>query len=325
MTKIKLVGTSEAVLRINRTLDRICDLENPVLISGEAGIGKTLIASVLHRKSKKRKSNFIKFDSRGVPKGHIESNLFGSLDSSGKFTPGLLSEANTSTLLIKNVELLPQDVQSNLLSIISNREYFVDGFSEPISIEIRLICTTEKKLSQLSEEGTIGMTLLNVLSEYHIHLPPLRERLEDIPELVNQFVKESAEELSIPVPVVNVEFLEMMLREKLPGNVSQLRNMIKTSLAMSEKGELEINNLPSSIIQDKPDYIKSLMSEMKTATARKYKKFLSNIEEELLKEALTDLKYNQVKVAKLFGVDESTLRRKMDRYGIPRKRMINRS
>ncbi|MCH7887373.1 MAG: sigma-54-dependent Fis family transcriptional regulator [Candidatus Marinimicrobia bacterium] len=313
------------MLRINRTLDRICDFDNPVLISGEAGTGKALIASILHERSKKSQSNFIKFDSSGVPKSHIKSNLFGSLDSTGKYTMGLLSEANNGTLLIKNAELLPQDAQSNLMSIISNGEYFIDGISEPKSVEIRIICTTEKKISQLSEEGTISMNLLNVLSEYHIHLPPLRERLEDIPELVNQFVKESAEELSIPVPIVNVEFLEMILREKLPGNASQLRNMIKTSLAMSEKGELEIDNLPNSIIRDKPDYIKSLMSEMKTATARKYKKFLSNIEEQLLKEALTDLKYNQVKVAKLFGVDESTLRRKMDRYGIPRKRMLNKS
>ena len=238
---------------------------------------------------------------------------------------GLLSEANKGTLLIKNAELLPQDAQSNLMSIISNGEYFVDGISEPKSVEIKIICTTEKNLSQLSEEGTITMNLLNVLSEYHIHLPPLRERLEDIPELVNQFVKESAEELSIPMPIVNFEFLEMILREKLPGNASQLRNMIKTSLAMSEKGELEVDNLPSSIIRDKPDYIRSLMSEMKTVTARKYKKFLSNIEEQLLKEALADLKYNQVKVAQLFGVDESTLRRKMDRYGIPRKRMLSKS
>ena len=313
------------MLRINRTLDRICDFDNPVLISGEAGTGKALVAHILHEKSKKSQLNFIEFDSFGVPRSHIISNLFGSLDSAGKFTIGLLSEANNGTLLIKNAELLPQDAQSNLLSIISNGEYFVDGISEPKSVEIKIICTTEKNLSQLSEEGTITMNLLNVLSEHHIHLPPLRERLEDIPELVNQFVKESAEELSIPMPIVNVEFLEMILSEKLPGNASQLRNMIKTSLAMSEKGELEVDNLPNSIIRDKPDYIRSLMSEMKTATARKYKKFLSNIEEELLKEALTDLKYNQVKVAKLFGVDESTLRRKMDRYSIPRKRMLNKS
>ena len=92
---------------------------------------------------------------------------------------------------------------------------------------------------------------------------------------------------------------------------------------MSEKGELELENLPNAIIQDKPDYIRSLLLEMKTATTRKYKKFLSNIEEQLLKEALADLKYNQVKVAELFGVHESTLRRKMDRYNIPRKRMLN--
>ncbi len=325
MIENKLVGTTEAVLRINRTIDRICDLDNPVLISGEAGTGKTLIASIMHERSKKSQYNFIKFDSIGVPKSHIKSNLFGSLDSAEKFTPGLLSEANNGTLLIKNAELLPQDAQSNLMSIILNGEYFVDGISEPKSVEIRLICTTEKKLSQLTEEGTIAMNLLNVLSEYHIHLPPLRERLEDIPELVNQFVKESAEELSIPVPTVNVEFLEMILRKKLPGNASQLRNMIKTSLAMSEEGELEVDNLPDSMIQDKPDYIRSLLSEMKTVTARKYKKFFNNIEEALLKEALADLNYHQVKVAKLFGVHESTLRRKMKRYGIPRKRMLNKS
>ena len=127
------------------------------------------------------------------------------------------------------------------------------------------------------------------------------------------------------MPIVNFEFLELILREKLPGNDSQLRNMIKTSLAMSEKGELEVDNLPSSIIRDKPDYIKSLMSEMKTVTARKYKKFLSNIEEQLLKEGLADLKYNQMKVAQLFGVYESNLRRKMESYGIPRKRMLSKS
>ena len=89
---------------------------------------------------------------------------------------------------------------------------------------------------------------------------------------------------------------------------------------MSEKGELVVDRLPKSVLEQKPDYIKTLLSEMKITTERKYKKFLNNIEELLLLEALADKKYNQVQVAKLFGVDESTLRRKMDRYGIPRKR-----
>jgi len=320
MTKRELIGTSAAISIINRTIEKICDLPNPILITGEAGTGKDLTASIIHEKSKRKDANLIKFDTLGVPRSHIESKLLGSLEPDGTLISGILSDADGGTLLINNVDFLPPDVQSNLMSIISNGEFYGPGNVEPISLDVRLICTAEINLNELADEGKIRLNLLNELSQFHLHIPPLRERLEDIPELINHFVENTSRELSIPTPVVSTDFLEKIMTSNLPGNSSQLENIIKSSLVMSEKGVLDIDNIPDSILSTKPDYIKSLMSELKAVTTRKYKKFFNNIEKELVVAALTDMKYNQVKVARLFGIDESTLRRKMDKYGIPKKR-----
>ena len=320
MTKRELIGTSGAISIITRTIEKICDLPNPILITGEAGTGKDLTASIIHEKSKRKDANLIKFDTLGVPRSHIESKLLGSLEPDGTLISGILSDADGGTLLINNVDFLPPDVQSNLMSIISNGEFYGPGNVEPISLDVRLICTADINLNELAEEGNIRLNLLNELSQFHLHIPPLRERLEDIPELINHFVENTSRELSIPTPVVSTDFLEKIMRSNLPGNSSQLENIIKSSLVMSEKGVLDIDNIPDSILSTKPDYIKSLMSELKAVTTRKYKKFFNNIEKELVVAALTDMKYNQVKVAQLFGIDESTLRRKMDKYGIPKKR-----
>jgi len=206
------------------------------------------------------------------------------------------------------------------MSIILDNEFYRPGNVESIPLDVRLICTAEKNMNELVDEGKIRLNLLNELSQFHIHIPPLRERIEDIPELINRFVENTSQELSIPKPVVSTEFLERIMTSDLPGNSSQLKNIIKTSLVMSENEVLDIDNLPDSVLSTKPDYIKSLMSELKAVTSRKYKKFLNNIEEELVVAALTDMKYNQVKVAQLLGIDESTLRRKMDKFGIPKKR-----
>jgi len=320
MSKRELIGTSTAISIINRTINKICNLPNPILITGEAGTGKNLTASIIHEKSKRNAAKLIKFDTLGVPKSHIESKLLGSLEADGTLINGILSNADGGTLLINNIDFLPPDVQSNLMSIILDNEFYRLGNVEPISLDVRLICTAEKNLNELADEGKIRLNLLNELSQFHIHIPPLRERLEDIPELINRFVENTSQELSIPKPVVSTEFLERIMTSDLPGNSSQLKNIIKTSLVMSENEVLDIDNLPDSILSTKPDYIKSLMSELKAVTSRKYKKFLNNIEEELVVAALTDMKYNQVKVAQLLGIDESTLRRKMDKYGIPKKR-----
>ena len=320
MPKQKLVGISNAISIINRTINKICVLPNPILLTGEAGTGKNLTASIIHESSKRKKANLTKFDALGVPSSHIESKLLGSLEDDGTLINGILSNADGGTLLIKNVEFLPPDVQSNLMSIISDKEYYMPGNSEPISLNVRLICTSEKNLNELADEGKIRLNLLNELSQFHIQIPPLRERLEDIPEIINNIVDKTSKELSIQSPVVNTDFLERIITSDLPGNTSQLENIIKTSLIMSDKGVLDLDNIPDSILSTKPDYVKSLMSELKSATVRKYKKFINNIEKELVIEALADMKFNQVKVAKLFGIDESTLRRKMDKYGIPKKR-----
>lgn len=320
MSEQRLIGTSSAISMINRTIKKICNLPSPVLLTGETGAGKNLIASMIHQKSKRKDANFIKFDAFGVPKSHTKSRLFGILEADGELIKGILADADDGTLLIMNVDLLPPDAQSNLMSVISNGEFYRSGITEPISIDVRLVCTAEKNLHELTNEGKIRLNLLNELSQFHIHIPSLRERLEDIPELINHFVEITCKELSIPRPVVSTEFLEIIMRSKLPGNSSQLKNIVKTALVMSKKGALDVDNLPDTILSTKPDYIKSLMSELKSATSRKYKKFLNNIEEELLVAALADMKYNQVKVARLLGIDESTLRRKMDKYGILRKR-----
>lgn len=320
MSEQRLIGTSSAISMINRTIKKICNLPIPVLLTGETGTGKNLVASMIHQKSNRKDANFKKFDAFGVPKSHTGSRLFGILGADGELIKGILADADGGTLLIMNVDLLPPDAQSNLMSVISSGEFYRRGIAEPISIEVRLVCTAEKNLHELADEGKIRLNLLNELSQFHIHIPSLRERLEDIPELINHFVEITSQELSIPRPVVSTEFLERIMRSELPGNSSQLENIIKTSLVMSEKGVLDIYNIPDSILTTKPDYIKSLMSELKAITKRKYKIFLNNIEKELVVAALADMKYNQVKVAQLLGIDESTLRRKMDKYGIPRKR-----
>lgn len=320
MTEQRILGVSVAISKINGSIEKICNFPNPVLITGEVGTQKNLVAELIHKKSKRNQKGFIKFDALGVPKSHLGSRLFGILEADGKLMDGILADADGGTLLIMNVDYLPFDTQSNLMSIISNDEYYRQGTAEPIPIDIRLICTTEKNLRELINEDSILINLVNELSQFHLHIPPLRERIEDIPELVNHFVESFSEELSVQRPVVSTEFLEKITRAKLPGNVSELQNILKTLLVMSDEGTLYEDNLPDMILASNPDYIKSLISELKAVTTRKYKKFINNVEEQLLIAALADMNYNQVKVAQLFGVDESTLRRKMGKYGIPGKR-----
>jgi formate hydrogenlyase transcriptional activator len=238
----EIIGSSAALTAVLRQVDLVAATGATVLLQGETGTGKELIARALHQRSARRHRPFIKVNGAAIPSGLLESELFGH--ERGAFSGaigrhlGRFELAHRGTLFFDEVGDLPLDVQPKLLRVLQEQSFERVGGTRTIGVDVRLVVATHRELAQMVVEGTFRSDLYYRLNVFPIRLPALRERPEDIPLLVRHFAQQSAQRLHKPVHTIPAEALEALTRYRWPGNVRELQNVIERAVILAHNGVL---------------------------------------------------------------------------------------
>lgn len=249
MKPASLVGRSNGLLEVFKQVARAAPSKHPVLITGETGTGKEMVARAIHQRSDRASGPFIPVDCGAIAESLMESELFGH--ARGSFTGatgarrGLFEEANGGTLFLDEIGDVGPKIQSQLLRTLQEGEIRRVGESQPVSVEVRIVAATNKDLSSLVKEGKFREDLLYRLDVVHLHLPPLRNRKEDIPLLVEHFASMHAR--GGARPVVTKEALDRLMAYDWPGNIRQLENVVARALALNATGILGPGDIPAPI------------------------------------------------------------------------------
>src|ERR687895_697347 len=246
-----IVGESSAIQEVLVKIEQMAPVSSTVLIQGESGSGKELVAKALHDLSPRRGEAFITVNCAALPETLLESELFGH--EKGAFTGaaerrlGRFELADTGTLFLDEIGEVPLGTQVKLLRVLESREFLRLGGTAPIHVDVRVVAATNRPLRQHVEEGTFRTDLYYRLNVLSIYLPPLRERREDIPLLVRRFVREFSREHDRPFPGLSAEAMGLMVSYPWPGNVRELRNLIESMVVLSPGREVGPDHLPRHI------------------------------------------------------------------------------
>ncbi len=308
-----MIGQSPAMQRIFRLVQKIAPTESPVLITGESGTGKEMIATALHLQSRRAHRPFVAVNSSAIPEGLFESELFGHVR--GAFTGatndhlGLMQQADGGTIFLDEVAEMPPPVQVKILRSLQSGEIRRVGGRELTRVDVRVIAATNRDVERALADGSFRDDLYYRLNVFHIELPPLRERREDIPLLANYFREKYSRILGKRVDRFSDRAQLCLMRYDYPGNVRELENAIERAVTLSEHGEVSHLDLPPSVRQGSPRLLE-------TGRAFPYSESmtLSQLEAEHIRRVLARLAGNTTKAAKSLGISRSTLWRKMREY-----------
>jgi two-component system nitrogen regulation response regulator GlnG len=334
---IPLVGRSPAMQEIYRALARLMPTDLTVMISGESGTGKELVARALHDYGKRRKGPFVPVNMAAIPRDLIESELFGH--EKGAFTgaltrsAGRFEQAEGGTLFLDEIGDMPMEAQTRLLRVLQQGEYTTVGGRLPIKTNVRIIAATNKDLRTSIQTGLFREDLFFRLNVVPLRLPPLRERAEDLPDLVRHFVS-MVEKEGLPRKQIDSDAMEKLKRYRWPGNVRELENLVRRLAALYPQEtitgpivEAELDLLPRAVQPAEgrapaegetlsmaverhlSDYFKGFQNTLPPPGL--YHRILREIEGPLIGAALAATRGNQIRAAELLGVNRNTLRKKV--------------
>jgi two-component system nitrogen regulation response regulator GlnG len=337
--RLPLIGRSAAMQEIYRVIARLTQTDLTVMIMGESGTGKELVARALHDYGKRRHGTFVAVNMAAIPKELVESELFGH--ERGAFTGatnrgiGRFEQAEGGTLFLDEIGDMPLEAQTRLLRVLQQGEYTTVGGRVPIKTDVRIIAATNRDLRQLIQQGLFREDLYYRLNVVPLRLPPLRERVEDIPDLVRHFLRK-AEEEGLPAKRLDVDALDLLKRYRWPGNVRELENLIRR-LAVLHSGE----SIPAGAVAgelkepvrpqdgDADGTPQSLSAAVERHLTQYflgqgdhlpppglYDRVLQEIERPLLSICLAATRGNQIRAAHLLGLNRNTLRKKIRDLGL---------
>ena len=294
-----LVGRSPALLEVYKQVARAASTQVPVLITGETGTGKEQVARALHQRSTRAAGPFVPVDCGAIAESLMESELFGhakgAFTGASGFRRGLFEEASGGTLFLDEIGDVGPKIQSQLLRAIQEGEIRRVGESTPVKVDVRIVTSTNKDLAELAKEGKFREDLLYRLDVVHLHLPPLRERLEDIPALVEHFGSIHAR--GGVRPVFTKDAIERLQRHEWPGNVRQLENVVARALALNVTGVVSPQDFPEPI-GDAPEKLSGLAGDMPS---------LAELSRRYAAHVLQFTGGNKSEAARLLEVDRKTL------------------
>jgi two-component system response regulator HydG len=311
----EIVGRSPRMQRISNLIGQVAPTNATVLIGGESGTGKELIARAVHYYSPRKSRPFVVLNSAAIPEGLLESELFGH--EKGAFTgaicqrKGKFEHAHRGTLFLDEVGDMPLAIQAKLLRVLEDGRVIKVGSNEPITVDVRIVAATNKDLEELVKAGKFREDLYFRLNVVSIKVPPLRERQEDIPLLIDCFLKEFSYTHGKGNSSITPEARRKLLSYPWPGNVRELRNCIESMMVMSLDGVLKVEDIPEHISF-------GLIEKDKTAPGPSSLVGVSieEMEKELIRNTLAAVGGNREASAKILGIGERTLYRKLDRYGL---------
>jgi two-component system nitrogen regulation response regulator GlnG len=335
MDQIPLVGRSPAMQEIYRVLARLMQTDLTVMIAGESGTGKELVARALHDYGKRRDGPFIAINMAAIPRDLIEAELFGH--EKGAFTGaqsrnvGRFEQADGGTLFLDEIGDMPMEAQTRLLRVLQQGEYTTVGGRTPIKTDVRIVAATNKDLRLSINQGLFREDLFFRLNVVPIRLPPLRERVDDIPDLVRHFFALAAKE-GLPLKEMDAAALERLRRYRWPGNIRELENLVRRLAALHPQDTITANLINEELSQPSivttfdasssdddtlsdsvERHLGNYFNEFGDALPPPglYHRILKDVEYPLISAALAATRGNQIKAAELLGVNRNTLRKKI--------------
>ena len=254
----EIIGKSPAMQEVFKCIGRIAKTELPVLIHGEVGTGRSLVAAAIHNHSDRSEKNFVALNLASMPAETIKKEIFG--DSQENLNDCALMAANGGTLFINEICDMPMDVQTRLLQFLENKEKFTSAVGEPVKINVRILAATSQDLERKVKEGTFVSELFYRLNVININMPPLRERNNDIPMLAKHFLSQSAIENRTEPKKLTSEVLVFLCRQSWPGNVRQLKNLCKYLTIMVTGRDIQLVDLPSEFLHANNNQVKPATS-----------------------------------------------------------------
>jgi two-component system NtrC family response regulator len=309
-------GKMQPVLDV---VTRAAGSNSNILVSGESGTGKDVIAHIIHYYSKRKNEKLVKVNLAALPETLIEAELFGAVK--GAYTgsiedrTGRIEEARGGTLFLDEIAELSQAVQVKLLRFIQDREITRLGSNTPFRVDVRLITATNKNLMQRVKEESFREDLYYRLNVISVHLPPLRERKEDIPHLIDLFIKKYNRREDRQVKGIARDALNRLMKYPFPGNIRELENIVERSLVLAQSDILESGDLPGFIANPEDLGFGALMEDYHLPLPEK----LNLIEKSILEKTLRKHNHHQTRAAGELGISESRLRYKIRTYNISRR------
>jgi two-component system NtrC family response regulator len=308
-------GKMEEVLNLT---GRAAKSEATILIRGESGTGKELIANAIHHTSARVKRSFVKVNCTALPENLLESELFGH--ERGAFTGaiqrriGRFEEAHGGSIFLDEIGDLSPPIQMKLLRVLQEKEFERLGSNQTIKTDVRVIAATNRDLEDALQKKTFRDDLYYRLNVVAIFIPPLRERREDIPPLIDHFLRKYSKKNRRPIPKVSKETKDLLLQYDYPGNVRELENIIERSMVVSRTDTILMQDLPFQVREDAKEARLYLETGEKSLNVT-----LSQIERDLIMKALEKYGGVQTKAAESLGINERVLRYKIQKYGLSTK------
>src|SRR6201984_2085133 len=314
-TRFTPVFKSKSMQEIEELIDAMGPAEANVLITGESGVGKEVIANLIHHRSRRSERPMVKLNCAAFPQTMIEGELFGYVK--GAFTgamhdfPGMIAAADGGTLFLDEISDMPADLQTRFLRVLQEREYRPLGSTQTMKANFRAIAATNRSIPEALAENRLRSDLYYRLNTFQIEVPPLRKRKEDIPPLIAQFVRQFSQQLGKLEPDVSPDAFQRLLEYSWPGNVRELQNAVEYAVVLARQGVIGVKELPAEI-QLPP----ALQQTELGGLPRKGVQTLDDLERNAILQALAECRGNKKKAAKLLGMQRPTLYNKLKRYAI---------
>jgi len=313
-----IIARSPKMQEVLATVERIAPTNSTVLLGGESGVGKDLIARAIHQHSRRASGPFVKINSTAIPENLLESELFGY--EKGAFTgavsskPGKFELADKGTIFLDEIGDVPPATQVKLLRVLQEREFERLGGTKTLKVDVRLVAATNRDLRAALEDGTFREDLYYRLNVVPIDIPPLREHKEDIPYLADYFVAHFAREAAKPVTGITPAAMKLLTDFHWPGNVRELENIIERAVALSTRPVIDVGDIQLDSARRKPVAAEgggSAAPFLPEGTT------LEQYEDELIQEALRRSNGNKSQAARLLGLSRNALRYRLSKIGVP--------
>jgi DNA-binding NtrC family response regulator len=305
-----IIGSSEPMQKVFGIMEKVIPNKSNILITGESGTGKGLVAQAIHESGLRKDKPFISINCGAIPENLLESELFGhkkgAFTSANEDKKGLITMANNGTLFLDEIGELPQALQVKLLHVIQTKELTPVGDTRVITVDVRIIAATNADLMQRVKEGRFREDLYYRLNVIEIHMPSLRERSDDIPVLIKHYLDIFAKEAGKNIKDIDYEAMQALLAYDWPGNIRELRNTIERAVVLSD-GEM-------ITIHDLTDKFRTL--DVEGISTSSLRQALDNFEREYIRRSLTENKGNKESTAGKLGIDLATLYRKLKKLRI---------
>ncbi len=319
--KTQILGRSKEIRDVLRLIDQVADTNTTVLIHGETGTGKELVAKAIHDNSSRASGPMVRVNCAAMPDTLLESELFGH--EKGAFTgavarrKGRFEEAQGGTIFLDEVGELSPVAQAKLLRVLQEREFQPLGSSRVVKVDVRVVAATNKDLEQETAHGRFRSDLYYRLNVFPIFLPPLRDRGPDILLLADYFVQKYAQILGKTVNRISTPAIDLLMAYHWPGNVRELENCIERAVVLATGDAIEARHLPPTL-QMKP-------MELQKQSRGKLEALVGAFERDILVEALKDARGNQAQAARLLGTTKRIVQYKIRKYGIDPRRFLDRT